>query len=50
MARTEAPGTVRGGIRGHHHDDACRVFEARQAATLGMPAPAYPKKRPASAA
>ena len=34
--REIAPGTVRGGIRGHHHDDACQAFEARQAACLGM--------------
>lgn len=35
------PGTVRGGIRGHHQDENCRAYEARQAATLGMPAPDY---------
>lgn len=34
--RSVAPGTVRGGIRGHHHDDTCRAFEKRQAETLGM--------------
>ena len=34
--RSIKPGTVRGGIRGHHHDDACKAFEARQAAELGM--------------
>ena len=34
--RSVEPGTVRGGIRGHHHDDICRAFERRQAATLGM--------------
>lgn len=34
--RSTAPGTVRGGIRGHQHNDACRAFEARQAKTLGM--------------
>lgn len=34
--RSTAPGSVRGGIRGHHHDDACRAFERRQAALLGM--------------
>lgn len=33
------PGTVRGGIRGHHHDAACQAFDAKQAARLGMPAP-----------
>ncbi len=33
---TEAPGTVRGGSRGHHFDDACRAFERRQAEDLGM--------------
>lgn len=32
----EAPGVVKGGMRGHHHDDACRAFERRQAAELGM--------------
>ena len=34
--RCVAPGTVRGGILGHHHDGACRAFEARQAEALGM--------------
>jgi hypothetical protein len=34
--RTAQPGAVRGGIRGHEHDDACKAFEARQAASLGM--------------
>ena len=34
--RAVAPGTVRGGIRGHHHDDVCKAFELRQAADLGM--------------
>ena len=34
--RSIKPGTVRGGIRGHHYDDACKAFEARQAAELGM--------------
>jgi len=38
--RSIGPGTVRGGIRGHHHDAACRAFELRQAADLGMPPPA----------
>lgn len=33
------PGTVRGGIRGHKHDEMCKRFEARQAKSLGMPAP-----------
>lgn len=37
--RSVEPGTVRGGIRGHHHDEACRAFENSQAAELGMPAP-----------
>ena len=37
--RSTEPGTVRGGIRGHCHDDACKAFERRQAATLGMLAP-----------
>jgi len=35
------PGTVRGGIRGHHQDETCRAYEQRQAASLGMPAPDY---------
>ncbi len=39
--RSVAPGTVRGGIRGHHHDDACKAYERRQAADLGMPAPVF---------
>jgi hypothetical protein len=30
------PGTVRGGIIGQHHDERCKVFERRQAETLGM--------------
>ncbi len=30
------PGVVKGGMRGHQYDDRCRVFEARQAADLGM--------------
>jgi hypothetical protein len=34
--RATAPGAVRGGIRGHCHDDECRAFDARQAADLGM--------------
>jgi hypothetical protein len=34
--RTAQPSAVRGGIRGHEHDDACKAFEARQAASLGM--------------
>lgn len=37
--RSIAPGTVRGGIRGHQHDDACRAFERRQAEDLGMAPP-----------
>lgn len=38
--RSTEPGTVRGGIRGHAHTDECRAWEARQAADLGMTAPA----------
>lgn len=34
--RTVEPGKVRGGIRGHHHDETCWAFERRQAETLGM--------------
>jgi hypothetical protein len=30
------PGTVRGGFIGQHHGEACRAFEARAAADLGM--------------
>ena len=36
--RSVEPGTVRGGIRGHQHDDDCKAYERRQAASLGMPA------------
>ena len=38
--RSIEPGTVRGGIRGHEYDDERLAFETRQAADLGMPAPA----------
>jgi len=34
--RTVVPGAVRGGIRGHHHDQICQAFDRRQAAALGM--------------
>jgi hypothetical protein len=37
--RSVEPGTVRGGIRGHCHDDRCKAWESRQAAHLGMPEP-----------
>jgi len=30
------PGVVRGGNPGHHYDERCKMFEARQAAELGM--------------
>ena len=40
--RSTAAGTVRGGIRGHCHDETCHAFERRQAQSLGMPAPARP--------
>lgn len=44
--RSVTPGTVRGGIRGHHHDDVCRAFEARQAAFHGMNlAPEWPERQ-----
>jgi len=47
--RAVEPGTVRGGIRGHHHDDACLAFEKRQAESLGMRIPpAWPERRIAS--
>jgi hypothetical protein len=39
--RSTEPGTVRGGIRGHNHDEACRDFEQRQARSLGMPDKVY---------
>lgn len=35
---TAEPGTVRGGMKGHHYDDVRRRFDARQAAALGMKA------------
>ena len=38
--RSIEPGTVRGGIRGHEYDDVRLAYETRQAAALGMPAPA----------
>jgi hypothetical protein len=34
--RSVEPGSVRGGIRGHHHDEICQAFERRQAAALSM--------------
>ena len=34
--RATAPGSVRGGIRGHNYDSACHAFDQRQAADLGM--------------
>ena len=37
--RSVEPGTVRGGIRGHQHNDDCKTFECRQAANLEMPTP-----------
>ncbi len=37
--RSTEPGTVRGGIRGHAHDEACKAFERSQAADLGMSTP-----------
>jgi hypothetical protein len=37
------PGTVRGGIRGHHHDEVCMQFEARQAMSMHMPSPTSDK-------
>lgn len=35
------PGTVRGGIFGHHYDQRCRDFEARQAKAVGMKQPRH---------
>lgn len=34
--RSTKPGTVRGGIRGHCHDEKCKAFDQRQATDLGM--------------
>lgn len=34
--RSTEPGTVRGGILGHNYTDACRSFDGKQAASLGM--------------
>lgn len=39
--RSVEAGSVRGGIRGHHHDAACQAFDLRQAMDHGMPAPRY---------
>jgi hypothetical protein len=36
------PGRVRGGIRGHNHDETCKQFEEHQAKSMGMPAPLIP--------
>jgi hypothetical protein len=36
LYKAVAPGTVRGGIIGQHHDERCKAFERRQAETLGM--------------
>ena len=33
---TTEPATVRGGMKGHHYDEARRLFDARQAAAMGM--------------
>lgn len=33
---TTEPAAVRGGMKGHHYDEARRLFDARQAAALGM--------------
>jgi hypothetical protein len=34
--RTATPGAVRGGIRGHNHNEECKAFERKQATSLGM--------------
>jgi hypothetical protein len=34
--RNVEPGSVRGGIRGHKHDNLCHAFEMRQALSLSM--------------
>jgi len=39
LYRAVEPGTVRGGIRGHNHDERCKAFERHQAADLGMSIP-----------
>ena len=39
LYRAAEPGTVRGGIRGHNHDERCKAFEKRQASDLGMKVP-----------
>lgn len=36
---TREAGMVRGGTKGHHYDDACRRFDAAQAADLSMRVP-----------
>ena len=36
LFRAVEPATVRGGIRGQQYGEACRAFEARQAADVGM--------------
>lgn len=40
LFRSSAARTVRGGIIGHHYDDACRAFDTRQAADHAMLPPA----------
>ena len=40
LYRAVEPATVRGGIRGHQHDERCKAFEQRQASDLGMIVPA----------
>lgn len=39
LYRSIDAGTVRGGIRGRNHGDACKAYESQQAAELGMPSP-----------
>lgn len=34
--KTRLPGVVRGGLRGEHHDAACRAFDAAQGEAMGM--------------
>ena len=40
LYRAVAPGAIRGGITGQHHDDRCKAFEKRQAGDRGMRMPA----------
>lgn len=41
-AGTRQAATVRGGSRGFHYDDACRLFDKEQAAAMGMKLQTFP--------